>query len=224
MMNSNKNKKNPDFDWLTRLLDSALALLIFFFTQPYRGIIYRIKENPNHLYYMFYFQTVCVVLGYFWGFSWLFTSYERSFFAHIISPAIFKHIEVLTFFFSGHLYLFIWRMPWLRRESVFNSAIERLGLVPACNGGKIKLITDRKLDEEQRCIVIANPGLSLSTYKSKKEDIEAMLKKNITDISFGKDSHVVNLTYRTMVFPKVIRYADFHKLGEAPTDKFGIGL
>lgn len=224
MMNSNKNRKNPEFDGLTRSLESVLALLLFFFTQPYRGIAWRIKENSNHLYYMLYFQTIGLVIGYFWGFLWMITFYEKSIFSYVISPVIFNHMEIITFLFLGHLYLFAWRMPQLRMESAFNRDFERLGLVPACNGGKIKLITDRKLDEEQRCIVVANPGLSLSVYKSKKEDIKAMLKKNITEISFGKDSHVVNLTYRTMVFPKVIRYADFHKLAEAPADKFGVGL
>lgn len=221
---SEPKKQNQDYDWLLATVESVGKILFFFFTQPYRGIIYRVKENPNHLFYMLCVQAGGLLVGVFGGFQWLYRVYEESFWVRVISPEIFRHIQLWTFLFIGHLYLFVWRMPWLRRESVYNRDFERLGLVPACNGGKIKLLTDMKVDEEQRCLIVANPGLSLSTYQARKEDIEAMLKKNITDISFGEDSHIVKLTYRTMDFPRVVRYADFHKGVEAPDGKFGVGL
>src|SRR3990167_287083 len=172
-------KQSQNYDWLLATVESIGKLLFFFFTQPYRGIIYRVKENPNHLFYMLCVQTVGLVIGFFGGFHWMYRVYEDSFWVRVISPEIFRHIQLLTFLFIGHLYLFVWRMPYLRRESVCNRAFERLGLVPACNGGKIRLLTDMKVDEEQRCLVVANPGLSISTYQARKKDLENMLKKHI---------------------------------------------
>jgi len=217
-------KQSQSYDWLVNLAEGILKALFFLFYEPYKGIRHRCKENPKHLKYILILQLLGAIFARLGLTTVLYNAYLNSFLVKVIPQEAFRFSPLFIAFAVGHIYCLIWRLPWLRKETNCNRAFKQLGMVPACNDGKIKFLSDTKIDNEQRCLCVSNPGLPLEEFQKRRMNLEAMLKFNLTNITFGKDQHCIRITYRTKEFPKIVKYEDFHNDEKEKPYKFGVGL
>lgn len=198
--------------------------LYFFCVEPYKGIKQRIQSNGNHLTYILLLQTVGVLLY----LLFLDRAFTNFFMAKRLDTVVSWYWlygrGLFVLWVIAHLYLLFWRLPWLKKESRYNRGFIEIGLVPSYKSKPISFITEYPLDQSQWRVVLSNPGLPLSSYKEKKEAIEATFDFTISEISFGKSQHVAFMDYTKKEFPKLVASNEFYKDLTLRPYEFGVGL